>query len=238
MKNLRAYRILDHLKQKKYCSMRELMEHFEVSSATIHRDIADLVARGALAKVRGGVAFPEKRETAGATAAFPFQDRLNHNLARKQNIARQALQIVGDGDILFLDSSTTVAALAALLENSNFTSLTIITNSLTIAQRFHCYPSHYVLILLGGSYDMQLNACLGQAMLRDLEQLSVSKAFVSAFGLCDDRVTTNHEKHFSLLMRVMNAAERKYLLIDRSKLGRKGLFRFATRAMFDAVITD
>lgn len=238
MKNLRSYRILDYLKQKKYCSLCELMERFQVSTATIHRDVADLVARGALLRVRGGVAFPENRSDSGTTGAFPFQDRINRNLARKQEVARQALQLVRDGDILFLDSSTTVAALAALLEESNFAALTIITNSLTIAGRFPHFPAHYVLILLGGSYDMQLNALLGQSLMRELEELSISKAFVSAFGMCDDRVTTNHEKHFTLMMKVMNAAEQKILLLDRSKIGRKGLFRFATRAMFDAVITD
>ena len=238
MKNLRSYQILDYLKQKKYCSLRELMERFQVSVATIHRDVADLVSRGALVRVRGGVAFPEKRSETGVSTAFPFQDRINRNLAQKQEIARQALQIVRDGDILFLDSSTTVSALASLLEQSNFANLTIITNSLTIARRFHNYPAHYVLILLGGSYDMQLNALLGQSLMRELEELSISKAFVSAFGMCDDRVTTNHEKHFTLMMKLMNAAEQKILLIDRSKIGRKGLFRFATRAMFDAVITD
>ena len=104
MKNLRSYQILDHLRQKKYCSLRELMERFQVSVATIHRDVADLVARGALVRVRGGVAFPEKRDVAAASAAFPFQDRLNRNLAQKQEIARQALGIIRDGDILFLDS--------------------------------------------------------------------------------------------------------------------------------------
>ena len=39
-------------------------------------------------------------------------------------------------------------------------------------------------------------------------------------------------------MTLMNVAEQKFLLLDRSKLDRKGLFRFATKNMFDAVITD
>ena len=37
MKNLRTFAIIDYLKEKKYCSVNELMEHFHVSPATNRR---------------------------------------------------------------------------------------------------------------------------------------------------------------------------------------------------------
>jgi hypothetical protein len=78
-----------------------------------------------------------------------------------------------ENDILFLDSSTTVSYLAKLLETSTFSNLTIITNSVTIIQDFYKFPSHYVRIGLGGSFDVHLNSFLGQATLRELEYLEV-----------------------------------------------------------------
>lgn len=33
-------------------------------------------------------------------------------------------------------------------------------------------------------------------------------------------------------------ADRHYLLVDRTKLGRKGLYRIAARGGFDAIVTD
>jgi DeoR/GlpR family transcriptional regulator of sugar metabolism len=44
MKKIRTYDILAYLKKKKRCTLRELMEKFGVSSATIHRDVTELVS--------------------------------------------------------------------------------------------------------------------------------------------------------------------------------------------------
>ena len=240
MQNLRSYRILDYMRQKKYCSLRELMERFQVSTATIHRDVAELAQTGALRRVRGAVAYPENvpQEKNAHTALLSFRERMNWNRSKKLTIARRALERVCEGDILFLDSSTTVSYLADLLADSNFSNLTIVTNAVSVIQNFHRFPPHYVRISLGGSYDLQLHAFLGQAAIRELEHLSISKAFVSAFGLCDDSITTNHENHAVLLRHVLDMAAEKYLLLDRSKYKRSGLFKIGQRRMFDGVISD
>lgn len=236
MKNIRSYAIIEYIKNKKFCPIPELQEKLQVSSATIHRDIAALVKRGVIRKMRGGIALALASQTQPISTAF--QDRLNRNCRAKQTIAEQAFEKIEEGDILFLDSSTTVYYLAQKLLNSNFSSLTIVTNAVSIIQNFHKFPSHYVLIGLGGSYDLQLNSFLGQTAMGELERLSISKAFVSAFGLCDAKVTTNSEKHFALLLKLMDIAEQKILLLDRSKFNRKGLFRFASQNTFDSVLSD
>ena len=238
MKKLRTYAIVDYLKQKKYCSIEELTSHFGVSHATMYRDIAELAARDAVQKVHGGIALRERASGLKYPGSSPFQERINRNREKKELIAHRALSRVGENDILFLDSSTTVHYLAQLLEKTSFSNLTIVTNSVMIIQNFHKYPSHYVRIGLGGSYDLQLNCFLGQATLRELEYLEISKAFLSAFGVGDDKVTTNHEHHASLLLKVMELAGKKYLLADRSKFNRNGLFRIAPRRAFDEILSD
>ena len=238
MKKLRTYAIVDYLKQKKYCSIQELINHFRVSGATMYRDIAELAARDVVQRVHGGIALKERSAGSNQPSGSPFQERLSWNRERKETIALKALRRIGENDILFLDSSTTVHYLAQLLEKSTFSNLTIVTNSVTIIQNFHKYPSHYVRIGLGGSYDVQLNSFLGQSTLRELEYLEISKAFISAFGVGDDKVTTNHEYHASLLMKVLDLAGHKYLLADRSKFNRNGLFRIAPRRAFDEILSD
>ena len=238
MNHLRTYAILDYLKQKKYCSLRELAAHFQVSGATMYRDVAELAARDAVRKVRGGIALPERPAGLFSAAGAPFQERISRNRESKEAIALRALRLVSDNDILFLDSSTTVCHLARLLESSTFSNLTIVTNSVQIIQNFHKYPAHYVCIGLGGSYDLQLNSFLGQATLRELEYLELGKAFLSAYGVGDGKVTTNHEHHAGLLIKVLALAKQKYLLADRSKSDRSGLFRIAATRVFDEILTD
>ncbi|MDD3153454.1 MAG: DeoR/GlpR family DNA-binding transcription regulator [Victivallaceae bacterium] len=237
MQTIREFAIIDFMKSRKYCTVNELRRHFGVSSATIHRDIAKLAARDVLRKMHGGVAFIETPARADKMSS-PFLDRVEWNRAGKQAIAQKALERICEGDILYLDSSTTVGCLAERLIGSAFSNLTIVTNSVSVIQNFHRFPAHYVLIALGGSYDLQLNAFLGQAAIRELERLSIRKAFVSAFGVTEERVTTNHEYHSLLLTEVLEKAELSYLLVDKGKFKRNGLFKIATRRTFTEIISD
>ncbi len=239
MKNIRSFRIVDYVKTRQYCSLAELMEAFHVSSATIHRDVADLVRREVLQRVRGGVAFVDNAAPAGrGVAASSYVERRAVNASAKERIARAALAYVEEGDILFLDSSTTVAHLAEELTRSAFTSLTVITNSVAVLQLFRRLPAHYVRIALGGAYDPQLNSFLGQAAFRELDRLTITKAFVSGFGVDDRIATTNHEDQAALVARVLEKAAKRYLLVDRTKFGRTGLYRLAARGLFDAIVSD
>ncbi len=237
MRNLRSYQILDYVKSRKHCSLEELRERFGVSPATIYRDVAALVARGALQRVRGGVAALE-RPAAAAAPPNGYRDRAEGNRAGKERIARKALERIADGDILFLDSSTTVACLARLLPTRPFAALTVVTNSVAIVERFAAFPSHWVRIALGGPYDPQLHSLLGQETFRQLDRIAPTKAFVSAYGVDDRIATTNHENQAALLMRVFEKTPQKYLLADRSKFGRTGLYRLAARGAFDEILSD
>jgi len=240
MNEIRAFAILDYLKDKKYATIKMLCEQFGASVATVYRDIAFLSARGVIRRVRGGVAFAEHTSRTGWKdfSASPYQERQNWKCTAKQQIAEKAFAKISEGDIIFLDSSTTVSWLADKLIDSSFANLTVVTNSVTISQKFSSFPSQYILICLGGCYDLQLNSFLGQSAIRELERLSISKAFVSAFGYSDDGITTNHENHASLLVKVLQLASRKYLLADKSKHDRTGLFRFADKCVFDEIITE
>ena len=237
MRKLRTLDIVDYVKAKKRCTLAHLMQKFKVSSATIHRDVAELVAAGHLERVRGGVAFFPRTEAA-PTAFGTFHDRASVNREAKERIAARALEYVTEGDILFLDSSSTTAALASAIAARAFTNITLVTNSVAIMENFHKMPRNYVLIALGGNYDPQLNSFLGSSALRELERLTISKAFVSCFGVDDKTVTTNHEHQAELVTRVLELASKRYLLADRSKFGRTGLYRLAARGLFDAVISE
>ena len=235
MKNLRSYDILEYLKKHKRATLAELMARFDVSSATIHRDVAELVSRNAVERVRGGIVFVDA--PAAKPGGVDYLDRVIANAAAKEQIAEKALKLVAEGDILFLDSSTTVYAFAQRLRLADFDHLTIITNSVSILQNFRKFPQHWVLIGLGGNYDPQLNSILGASALQQLSEFNITKAFVSGFGLNDKTLTTNHERQSELIKKVLAAAQKRYLLIDCSKFGRTGLYRLSARGAFDAIVS-
>ena len=236
MENLRTRNMLAYLKAKKSCSLGELMRKFHVSSATIHRDAEMLSRRGVVERVRGGLVYHDAPDSHGD--AIGYQNRVVTNRTAKVTAARKALELIEEGDIIFLDSSTTVFELALLLTRAEVDHLTVITNAVPIMHLFRKMPAHWSLIGLGGNYDPQLNSILGMSALEQLSRFNVTKAFVSAFGLDDKTATTNHERQAEILRKVLDTADRHYLLIDHTKLGRKGLYRIAARGGFDAIVTD
>ena len=211
MENLRRKMIISYLKRKKTCTLKELMEEFNVSSATIHRDVTLLASRDAIERVRGGLVYNDAPDANGSPA-------LLHQLD--------------------LDSSTTIYELALLLTHAEFDHLTVITNAVAVMNLFRKFPPHWSMIGLGGNYDPQLNSILGDSALEQLSRLNITKSFVSGFGLDDSTATTNHERQAEILRKVLDAADRRYLIIDHTKIGRKGLYRIAARGGFDAIISD
>ena len=236
MDNIRIRQILAYLKTRKSCTLKELMDAFGVSSATIHRDVAILAKRDAVERVRGGLIYNETPAPSGNAAAY--QERVVTRQPEKIMVAQKALHVIEEGDIIFLDSSTTVYELALLLTHGEFDHLTIITNAIPVMHLFRKFPAHWSLIGLGGNYDPQLNSILGISALEQLARYNLTKAFVSGFGLDDKTATTNHEHQAEILRKVLDAADKRYLLIDHTKLGRKGLYRIAARGGFDAIISD
>ena len=236
MDKFRTHLILDYLKTRKRCTLEQLMKRFRVSSATIHRDVAELARRDAVVRVRGGIVWNDVSSTQSDTGSY--LDRVVTHRKGKMKIAQRALAFVSEGDILFLDSSTTVYEFARVLRDANFQHLTIVTNSVSIMQNFRKFPPQYVLIGLGGNYDAQLNSILGEAAIEQLARFNVTKAFVSAFGMDAKNVTTNHERQAELIRKVLDNAGKRYLLLDHTKIDRTGLYRLAARGAFDEIISD
>ena len=94
MEKLRTRQILDYLREKKTCTLAELMKKFKVSSATIHRDVLELTRRDAVSAVRGGLVFNDA--PAERRSASEYSERVVTNRAAKVTLARKAAK---SGDV-------------------------------------------------------------------------------------------------------------------------------------------
>ena len=90
--------MLSYLKAKRSCTLDELMAHFKVSSATIHRDAAALSRRDAIERVRGGLLYRDAPDPAAGAA--DYQGRIVTHRAQKIAAARKALALIEEGDII------------------------------------------------------------------------------------------------------------------------------------------
>jgi DeoR/GlpR family transcriptional regulator of sugar metabolism len=240
MKTLRSLKMVDYLKDRKYCSVDELMTHFDVSPATIHRDLSELAKSEIIRRVRGGVSLVQKQAstTEVELSGSSFAARMNVNIEKKTKISEQAVQQIHDGDVIFLDSSTTVLSLARQIQKLSFSRLTIITNSVLILQEFHLFPSNFYLISLGGNFSCQLNSFLGKTAIENLKRLRIDKAFISGVGMTAEGVFTYHEDHAEFLKEVLNVSREHYLLLDSTKFNRTGLFHICSISMINHLYSD
>ena len=239
MKTLRSLEIVDYLKERKHCSMGELMERFAVSPATLHRDISELTRRKLIQKVHGGVALAAPPEPRAAPAFNShFLARVDKDTDKKARIAALAARKVAEGDIVFLDSSTTALHLAREIQSLELPSLTLITNSVLVIQEFHLFPPRFFLLSPGGNYNLQLNSFLGRSAIERMRELKVNKAFISSVGVSAAGFSTYHEDHAEFLKEVLATAQETYLLADSTKFGKEGLFRIGSLSDVTALISD
>jgi DeoR/GlpR family transcriptional regulator of sugar metabolism len=238
MKSLRGLQIYDYLKIRKLCSMNELMEQFGISPATLYRDVKELTGQNLVRKVHGGVALIEEDKGVESFPDSHFSLRINKNLDKKEIIAELALQFVEEGDIVFLDSSTTALQLARRMQRLSFSHLTLITNSVLIIQEFHLFPPCFSLISLGGLYHPQLHSFLGKSAIASIRSMRPNKFFFSAYGLTPAAVTTYHENHADFLSETLSLSSTRILLLDSTKFNREGLFRICEVDKIDCLVTD
>lgn len=209
-------------------SAQELAVLFGVSAMTIHRDLDELERRGIVRKYRGGV-------TAQPSGVFESNVAYRHKAMRvqKRAIARHATGHLEAGMSVLLDDSTTTYQMVEQL----CPPLKVATNFLPAMRRLTDIRD-IELIALGGDYDRQHDSFLGVMCVEAIESLHTDAVFLSTSAVTGAHAY-HQEQHIVTVKRAMvNAADRRYLLVDHSKLGRRALHRLVATNDFDLVIVD
>src|SRR3954464_11673162 len=79
-----------------------LEEEFGISSATARRDLTVLEQQGKVKRTHGGAVLPGLTQQEDS-----FQQRLEEAVPAKKRLARAALDLLGEDETVFIDSSTT-----------------------------------------------------------------------------------------------------------------------------------
>lgn len=232
--SLRRNGILKTVDREGYVSISDLIEKFDVSPVTIHRDLGYLSSTGMISRVRGGA-----RSVSGNLHDVPtdYAIRRGQAQAEKLAIARRALDEIADRSTLFLDSSTTVLALAKLLENEPKRGLTIVTNSPAIG--FQLVAPQVHIVQLPGELNQELRSLTGRWTVEFINEVSFSTAFVSAAGISlDTGLLTTQRELAEVTKAAFARASRRIALIDSSKFGVSAFVTMAPTEQLDMVITD
>lgn len=223
------------LQEGRRLRVADLVREFGVTDTSIRRDLAILEAKGQLLRVHGGAV---ARESFNDTR--PLTDRMRLHLAEKQRIGKAAAGLIKPGEIVLFDCGTTTLQVAAQIPPTLRTSgmLTIITNSLRLAEDILTWPAPN-LILLGGLCMPDYQAIAGASALEQLQHLAADKAFLGVDGLTIEDGATTADILMAELNRLMAERARQVILVtDSSKLGRAGFEPIARVDQIHHLVTD
>src|SRR5919109_2422648 len=147
------HRVLELLEARDGVHVSELSKQFSVSEVTIRQDLAELARQGLVARVRGGV-----RALQRGQSELAFDVRLRLQADEKRAMARAAAAMVGDGEAVALDSSTSAYYLALELRRKR--EVVVVTNGLLIAAALADAPGVHV-IVTGGPLRLPAMSLVG-----------------------------------------------------------------------------
>lgn len=230
MKTFRLRQMEQYILENDTVSMEELCAKFGISMNTTRLDVAQLVSKGTIKKVYGGVCSNH------ANNLVPFEERRLRNMKGKRAVGRAAADFVEDGEIIYIDSGSTTMYVVDYLESRK--NVTILTNNLNAVNRAVPFQELTV-ISLPGTLERKTNSFVSAETSRILERYNIQKAFMAATGIsAAGGITNSSPLEFEIKKAAIKNSEKSYLLIDSSKFGRTSLMTYANIAQMERIITD
>ncbi len=225
--------ILERIEEEGTVEVKTLSEALEVSVVTIRRDLDKLTNLGKVFRTHGGASLwrpstQEERYTEKAIA--------NHE--SKTDIAKEAVSLLQNGMSIILDAGTTTMEVARQIVAKRMKGVRVLTNDLVIAYYLFTIPDVEV-IMIGGNVTRDVGSTEGMFATDLLKQVHCDRAFIGTSGMSLDYLLyTPTEEKVALKRQMMASADQSVLLLDKSKLGRSGLYRFADVDQFDVLVSD
>jgi DeoR/GlpR family transcriptional regulator of sugar metabolism len=224
--------ILDAVRTDGGVRVSELVNRLAVSDMTVRRDIDELARRGLVSRVHGGAT------AAGSSVEEPgFAAKSALHTTAKQAIAAAAAALVEPGASVALSAGTTTHAVASVL--LGIPRLTVVTNSLRVAEVLHASPRTDLTVVLTGGERTPSDALVGPVAVAALRGLHVDWLLMGVHGMdADAGFTTPNLVEAETNRALLTSARQVAVVADNSKWGVVGLSTIATLDEVDVVVSD
>jgi DeoR family fructose operon transcriptional repressor len=165
-RTVRKVEILKLLQENEHLELDDFARRLQVSSSTLRRELNPIIETGYI-RIRAGWVSLNLQ----IGAELPFALRELENEDEKQRIACKALDLIQNGETIFISGGTTTLALAKILPGRR---LTVITNSLRVADALVDQPG-IELVILGGKVRFDERTMHGHLTEWGAQQLRADK---------------------------------------------------------------
>lgn len=229
LKEERQQIIMETLRRDGKIVAADLSQVIAVSEDTIRRDLRDLADAGLIQRVHGGALL---RSPAGAS----YRERQFLSGSAKVSIAKAAISLVRNRQVIILDGGTTTLEIARRLPIDLHA--TIVTNSPPVAVALADYPDIQV-VMIGGHLLAPSQVTIGAAALQAFSSIHADLCMLGVCSLHPELGVSIPVYEESLIKRIMvdNSAE-VAALVTVDKLGTGAPYTVAPISDLTYIITE
>lgn len=226
----RQTRIVQFLRKKQLASVVELAKQFHVTPATIRRDLEALEEQGSIKRFFGGVEYVLPQ-----SEYVQYQTERPDIAAAKAAIAKQAASMISDGDVVFINGSSTALYVLDYMENVH---ASVITNNARAIDS--TVPEKVDLLLTGGEVYGNRQSMVGEFALHTTRKVVASKCFLGVSGISAAFGITSAFVQEVAVNRSMleQCSGPKIVVADSSKIGQRQSFFDYDLEKITHLITD
>lgn len=228
----RQAKIVELLREENFVDLRTLTERFEVSVATVRRDLGELEEAGFLRRTHGGAVAINQVALDSTNAA-----RSVWNQDEKAAIAATVAAMIVDGDTVLLDAGTTALEVAKQLAGRK--NLTLISNGLDIIAEVSRNEGQSI-YSVGGEFTETNRSFRGPLAEQFIRQFNVDKLILNAASIDVDRglICTVSPVNASVARAMMEVSRRVIVVADHSKFTKSSLSVVAKIDDVGVIVTD
>lgn len=236
MKEQRLNEMEKYVIREKTVSLKDLCTRYSISESTVRRDVDELLKRGNIDKIYGGVRVSDNPPSKSGMSLIPYSERNTSHMAEKMHISNLGASLIKRGDVIFIDTGSTCANMLSYVDEN--LSFTVITNSYRVAS-VAVLKTNVDLIMLPGKLNRETLSFVGMETVKGLMAYNIDKAFMAATGINYESGLTNASSDEYIIKReVVKRSNKIYAMVDESKFGKKALYTYCSFNDLDLVITD
>ena len=225
--------IVSHVRRTGAARVADLARELEVSEMTVRRDLDTLHETGLIVKVHGGATIRYEH----STDEPGFAAKLSQNIREKQSIAQSAAVGVGQGAAVGITAGTTTLQLAT--ELVAVPHLTVVTNSIPVADVFHSNPRADRSVILVGGERTPSDALVGPVAVAALSSFHLDMVFMGVHGMHEQAgFTTPNMLEANTNSAFVDATDELIVLADHTKWGVAGLATIAPLERAGVCVSD
>lgn len=231
MKATQEKKVLEILETQQYASVDGLAAALCVSASTVRRTLETLQQKGLVTRTHGGVKINSDNNF---SPSFTF--RIHQNSFEKKKIALSAIKLIKNGDIIFLDGSTSAFYIAEYLKE--FENIRVITNGVDTLSLLS--KNHILAYSTGGQISAENPSVLVGRYAEDMIcNFHADIAFFSAQAMDNSgEIYDCYEDEIFLRRAMIKNAKTKVFLCDDTKVGKTSSYHLCSLKDIDYIASN